>query len=65
MGGCVRGCVSVAIVKRPVLALNFEDGRCINFLFFFFSATHDCDVGCCQGYNEHLQSLTIYCVAEC
>ena len=36
-GVCVGGCVSVAIaiVKRPVLPLYVEDGRCTNFLYDF------------------------------
>ena len=35
---CVGGCISVAvaIVKRPVLPLCVEDGRCRNFLYHYY-----------------------------
>ena len=35
---CVGGCVSVAsaIVRRPVLPLYVEDGRCTDFLYYHF-----------------------------
>ena len=33
VGVCVS--VAIAIVKRPVLPLDVEDGRCRNFLYFY------------------------------
>ena len=39
---CVGWCVSVAIVKRPVLPLYVEDGLCTNFLHHYYYYHYYC-----------------------